>query len=346
MGHRKTFIFLLLLIFVIAGPACTLASNFASRASRASAPLAPPRREVEDSRFRIVTPVYAPPVAVARAVPAADVSQRAVVAESAALDNSSGTMAEAAPASAAAEIAPIQVTPATPAQWSPRRPTRTPTPGLVAGFVDDIVEVVSGSSPSPTRTRMPTWTPTATSTLTPTPTETATATPTPSPSATPTETVTPSATPLPTDTPLPPTNTPVPPPSATPLPTATPLPEYDFLLGEFYNSPTTNAFMVIYVAAVDPNEIPIGGLKVIGTRLDHNLTYESPLSTWYYEGYNAPGQAVKSGNVKFEPPGGIENTSWRLYLADADGRRLSDEVQFDTNQDDKQWYFIKFRRKF
>ena len=101
----------------------------------------------------------------------------------------------------------------------------------------------------------------------------------------------------------------------------------------------------MYVAIVDINEIPIGDMKIIGTRLDHNLTYESPLSTWYYEGYNAPGQVIKSGNLKFEPPGGIEDTSWIIYLADAHGNRLSAEVPFDTSAADKQWYFLKFKRK-
>ncbi|MCL4303608.1 MAG: hypothetical protein KJ077_48430, partial [Anaerolineae bacterium] len=120
---------------------------------------------------------------------------------------------------------------------------------------------------------------------------------------------------------------------------------YNFLLAEFYNSPTTNSFIVIYVAIVDPSDIPIGDMKIVGTRLDHNLTYESPLSTWFYEGYNAPGEVIKSGNVKFEPPGGIETTSWVLHLEDANGVRQSEDVPFDTNANDKQWYFIKFKRK-
>ena len=77
-------------------------------------------------------------------------------------------------------------------------------------------------------------------------------------------------------------------------------------------------------------------MKVVGTRLDHNLTYESPLSTWYYEGYNAPAHVIKSGNVKFEPPGGLETTSWELYLADAGGNRVSDLVRFDVDQSNKQ----------
>jgi hypothetical protein len=148
---------------------------------------------------------------------------------------------------------------------------------------------------------------------------------------------------------LPPTFTPAPPPAATPTPappTPTPQPEYDFLVGEFYNSPTTNPFLVIYVAIVDVNEIPIGDMKVVGTRQDHNLTYSSPLSTWYFEGYNAPGEVIKSGNVKFEPPGGIETTAWVLHLEDANGKRLSDDIPFNTDPNDKQWYFIKLKRKF
>jgi hypothetical protein len=148
---------------------------------------------------------------------------------------------------------------------------------------------------------------------------------------------------LPSDTPRP---APLPPPTATPPPTFTPLPDYDYMLAEFYNSSTTNSFLLIYVAIVDPKEIPIGDMKVVGTRLDHHLTYDSPLSTWHYEGYSAPGEVIKSGNIKFEPPGGIETTSWVLYLADAYGNRVSAEVPFDVDANDKQWYFIKFRRKY
>jgi hypothetical protein len=163
---------------------------------------------------------------------------------------------------------------------------------------------------------------------------------------------------VPTDTPVPaPTSTAVPAAVSQPRAVAEPAftspiatPEvksaFDFLLAEFFNSPTTNSFLVIYVAIVDPNEIPIGDMKVVGTRLDYNLTYESPLSTWFYEGYNAPGEVIKSGNVKFEPPGGIESANWVLHLEDANGQRMSEDVPFNTDQNDKQWYFIKFKRVF
>lgn len=232
-----------------------------------------------------------------------------------------------------------------------RRPTVTPTPEFMSNLMAGLLNAVSLPTAVPTQTSLPTFTPT------PIPTPTSTPTATPTETSSPTSTATPTITPTPTDTatPLPPTltptptnvppPTPIPPPSATPPPADTPVPEYDFLLGEFFNSPTSNSFLVMYVAIVDPNEIPIGGMKIIGTRLDHNLTYESPLSTWYYEGYNAPGDVIKSGNVKFEPPGGIENTSWVIHLADAQGNRMSADVPFETDANAKQWYFVKFRHK-
>ncbi len=149
---------------------------------------------------------------------------------------------------------------------------------------------------------------------------------------------------------IPPPPQPSPPPDPTPVdtpvPTPSPMPEYDYMLAEFYNSPTSNTFLTMFVAIVDPREIPIGDMKVVGTRLDHNLTYESPLSTWHFEGYSAPGKVIKSGNVKFEPPGGIETTSWLLHLEDAHGNRQSEDVPFDVDANAAQWYFIKFRRKF
>jgi hypothetical protein len=135
-------------------------------------------------------------------------------------------------------------------------------------------------------------------------------------------------------------------PLAPPTPAPPPMPAYDFLLAEFFNSPTTNSFMMVYVAIVDPQEIPIGDMKIIGTRLDQNLTYESPLSKWHYEGYSAPGEVVKSGNVKFEPPGGLETTDWVLHLEDSHGNRQSEDIPFHVDAENKQWYFIKLRRIF
>jgi hypothetical protein len=135
-------------------------------------------------------------------------------------------------------------------------------------------------------------------------------------------------------------------PLATPTPAPPPAPAYDFLLAEFFNSPTTNNFLMVYVAVVDPKEIPIGDMKVVATRLDQGLTYESPLTKWHYDGYSAPGEVVKSGNTKFEPPGGIETADWVLHLEDTHGVRQSEDIPFHVDANDKQWYFIKLRRIF
>lgn len=230
-----------------------------------------------------------------------------------------------------------------------RRFTVTPSRSVASELVSQLFESLSEPTVTPAATHMPTFTATPTPTETSTPTATPTNTPTPTETPIPTATPVPTHTPLPTETPIPtntPTATPIPPPTVTPLPTNTPLPEYDFTVAEFFNSPTTNSFLVVYVAVVDPNDIPIGEMKIVGTRQDHNLTYESPLTTWHYEGYNAPGEVIKSGNIKFEPPGGIETTTWVLHLEDANGNRQSDDIYFDVDQNDKQWYFIKLRRKF
>lgn len=238
----------------------------------------------------------------------------------------------------------LQVTPQ-PIVKRTATPTASPTAGLLAALFD----MVDPPTPTPTRTPLPTLTATPTQTPTSTPTDTPTATATPTVTSTPTETTTPTNTPPPTDTPTPTvtsTATPAPPPSATPLPTPTPTPDYDFKVVEFFNSPTTNSFMVMYVAIVDAKEIPIGDMKIVGTRQDYNLTYESPLSTWHYEGYNAPGQVVKTGNVKFEPPGGLETTTWVIHLEDAHGQRQSADIPFNVDNSKKQWYYIKLKRKF
>lgn len=238
----------------------------------------------------------------------------------------------------------------TPPLPRPPRPTPTPLPEALFKALSDFLRGRAEPTATPPQAlrlvELPTVPPTPTDTVTPTPTATPTITPTPTNTPLPTETPTPTLTPLPSDTP---SATPVPPPPATDTPappTPTPVPEYDFLLAEFYNSPTANPFMVMYVAVVDANEIPIGDMKIVGTRLDHHLTYESPLSTWYYEGYNAPGEVIKSGNVKFEPPGGIETTGWVLYLANSSGARMSEDVPFATDEANRQWYFLKFKRKF
>lgn len=373
----------LIILLIASGLACHLADNLGARLTQRLRPATPPphiwRLAALPTPSLALTPNLIPPAeapAPALTAPPPSAGEPApaapVIADSAAPSPAAPVSSAAAPASAPGATPPVAVAanstatavPAAPPPpdmgqpaGNPARaghshpPTATPN-----GLLSAVTGLMANNEATPAQANaakaLPTLTatPTNTATPTPTPSPTSTATPPPTPTNTDTPTVTP--TPPPTDTATPPpTATPIPtlPPTATPTPappTATPVPEYDFLLGEFYNSPTTNSFMVMYVAIVDAKEIPIGDLKIIGTRLDHNLTYSSPLSTWFFEGYNAPGEVIKSGNVKFEPPGGIETTAWVIHLADTQGNRLSADVPFNTSQADKQWYFLKFRRKY
>lgn len=202
-----------------------------------------------------------------------------------------------------------------------------------------------------TRTPPPTFTntPRPTFTHTPTPTPTPTFTPTPTATFTPTPTVTPTPTntPTPTDTPtVTPTNTPRPP-TATPTVTLTPVPVYDYLVEEFYEDYTSNNFLTMYVAMVNKQEIPIGGLKLVGVFQPGGATHETELSKWHFEGYSvpSPGQVLKTGSVKFEPPGGFHDGKWIVHLQNEAGQRMSADFEFHTSADIPKWYFLKFKSR-
>lgn len=203
-----------------------------------------------------------------------------------------------------------------------------------------------------TRTPRPTFTPTvyqsptALPTSTPTSTATPTVTATPTNTATPTDTPTPTITPTPTETPLPTkTFTPAPP-TATPTRTATPLPSYDYEVVEVFRDYTSNGFLTVYVAIVSAQEIPIGGVKAVGTFEPGGYYHESLVSNWRFEGYTAPGYVTKTSSVKFEPPGGILAGTWFIHLEEENGRRLSADVPLETDPTNPQWIYVKFRRKF
>lgn len=385
MRPRPPFLVYLLLFFLLTGPACSLANRLrtavieptptrprhfvalpvrlppAPQPAISAAPATPPAAPTALGFSSLPAPANEPGGA---NVPATFANEPSLLAQPPATLAALAFGPSPQPGSLPAQVGPTL--PATPAPISPPlpaerqpefaaipRPTRQPTPtpepeglmGAVSELLGLVVEPEVTATPTyhlialPSPTATPSFTPTATPTETPVPTDT----PAASPTLPPTPAPLPTATPAPTNTPRP---TPVPAPTEPPPPAPTPVPDYDFMLAEFFNSPTSNSFLVMYVAVVDTNEIPIGDMKIVGTRLDHHLTYESPLSTWHYEGYNAPGEVVKSGNVKFEPPGGIETTSWVLHLEDAHGVRQSDDIPFDTAENDKQWYFVKLKRKY
>jgi len=192
--------------------------------------------------------------------------------------------------------------------------------------------------PTARPTSTPSATPTATDTATITGTPTQTSTPTPTPTATATATSVPTETPLPTSTfaPIPPT--------VAPTLTWTPTPSYAYRVVEVYTDHTSNPFLTGYVAIVNHQEIPIGGVKAVGSFEPGGARFESPLSKWLFEGYSAPGPVIKTSSVKFEPPGGIQEGTWFIHLEDEWGARLSEDVAVSTNPNSPEWFFVKFKQ--
>jgi hypothetical protein len=210
-----------------------------------------------------------------------------------------------------------------------------------------------------TYTPWPTFTPTALPSPTPVPTFT------PSAMLMPTDTATATSTPLPTDTPLPvptaipsptsplpPTATPQPVPAVaaarlpatpTPVPTPAPTPGYDYLVNEVYIDHTTVPFLTGYIAIVNAQEIPIGGVKAVGVFEPGGQRYETRLSPWFFDVATAPGAVAKIGSVKFEP-GAIQSGTWTIHLENEGGDRLSEDVGINTDPGDPQWFYIKFKQ--
>jgi hypothetical protein len=223
-------------------------------------------------------------------------------------------------------------------------------PKVLAAGLDHAVAVsVATRTPWPTFTPTPSPTPTLSPSPTATPTFTPSATPTPTQTPPPTNTavpamVAPAAPPMPTPTPWP-TNTPAPmPPTATPSPTLVPTPSYAYQAVETYTDFTSNTFLTGYIAIVNHQEIPIGGVKAVGSFEPGGAHYESSLSNWFFAGDSAPGVVVKSGSVKFEPPGGIQKGTWFIHLEDEGGSRLSEDVAISTDPGDLRWFFVKFKQ--
>jgi hypothetical protein len=151
---------------------------------------------------------------------------------------------------------------------------------------------------------------------------------------------------VPTKPPPPPTPAP---PTNTPPPAPTPTPDYPFTIGEQGNrefQKTNNPVITVYVAIVDPNNIPIGGMKVIG---DHSsgLHVESLQSDWSWSAVNCLSCSyIKQGNVKFEPGAFIDGT-WNIYLTDGGGAQVSPVVPLSYSADPATWVwdFIIFKKK-
>lgn len=227
---------------------------------------------------------------------------------------------------------------------------------MACGFVEPVRQTIAGigvkatdtvtviKTPRPTFTPTPDWTPTPTVTLTPA----ATATPTETPIPTETPTPLPTDTPVPTETPLP-TDTPKPrPPTATftpAPPTATPAPSYPFKVIEGPTwFKTTNPILVMYVALTDANNVPVGGLKVVGDHQPSGAHVESALSCHKdFCKRNGEAGTIKQGNVAFEPPV-YETGVWNLYVVDGGGAQVSPVIPVTVDFANPGWFFISLRK--
>ena len=112
---------------------------------------------------------------------------------------------------------------------------------------------------------------------------------------------------------------------------------------EVYKDYTSNPFLTVYVAIVNQQEIPVGGVKAVGTFEPGGLRHESPLSKWFFDARTAPGVVVKTASVKFEP-GGIQAGTWFIHLENEQGVRLSEDVDIATDPNAPQWFYIKFKQ--
>lgn len=212
------------------------------------------------------------------------------------------------------------------------RPTFTPTlePGAVRLPVAEVAAINDPNLPAAERppTDVPTPVPTITSSATPAPTDT----------------------PLPTDTPIPTSTLPAPPTDPPAPPTSTPEPSFPFTVVEVGNrefQKTTYHGITIYVAAISPDNVPIGDLKVVGDHLPSGLHAVSGPSDWSWSVVNCLDcDYIKQGNLKFEP-GSFSEGVWNVYLADSGGNQLSPVVSLSYSTDPNQWVwdFIIFRQK-
>lgn len=219
---------------------------------------------------------------------------------------------------------------------------------LACSLVEPIRERVAAQptdTPAPTKTPRPTFTPTpdwtATPTVTSTPTATLIPTDTPTPPATSTFTPTPTETPAPptaTFTPAPPTATFTPAP-----PTATPTPSYQFRVVEGPTGfATTNSILVIYIAIHDPNNVPIGNMKVIADHSPSGRRVESAPTCFNFCKPSGLSGTIKFGNTTIEW-GGIETGSWTLHVLDGGGREVAAPVTINVDSNNPQWFFVRYQ---
>ena len=110
---------------------------------------------------------------------------------------------------------------------------------------------------------------------------------------------------------------------------------------------TTYHVITVYIAAVTADNVPIGGLKVVGDHAPSGEHREGPLSDWNWSVVNCLDcDYVKFGNTKIEL-GPFVDGVWYVYLADPAGTQLSPVVPltYSSNPDQWVWDFIIFKKK-
>lgn len=71
-------------------------------------------------------------------------------------------------------------------------------------------------------------------------------------------------------------------------------------------------------------------------------TYESAESSWAFDARSGMEGYVKQGNLKFEPPGGYNDSVWTVYVVDSGGNQVSEPISLSYSSDPNQryWDFI------
>jgi hypothetical protein len=109
---------------------------------------------------------------------------------------------------------------------------------------------------------------------------------------------------------------------------------------------TTYHVLTIYVAITTFDNVPIGGLKIVGDHIPSGKHLESAPSDWNWSVNNClTCDYVKFGNVKYEP-GTFSDGIWNIHVADQSGQQLSPIVPLAYSSDPEQWVwdFIIFRK--
>ena len=99
----------------------------------------------------------------------------------------------------------------------------------------------------------------------------------------------------------------------------------------------------MFVGLTTSDNVPIGGLKVVGDHSPSGIQHISDESCFDFCKVSGIEGSVKFGNVTFEPPF-YETGVWNIYVIDGGGARVSNTIPVNIDSNSKSWYFILLRR--